>query len=80
MVIARAAYRNGATCQTALIRIVRRQGDYLVSTNIGGEDIGLFPAWVQTTLTEAEARTLGNQFHAALKTRYGMQRIAEPLR
>jgi hypothetical protein len=76
MVIARAQYKNAGTLQTALIRIVQRRADYMIATNIGGEDIGVFPAWFQTATTEAEARRIGNHFHAELKTRYGMRRLA----
>jgi hypothetical protein len=76
MLIAQAQYTNTTTLQGALIRIVQRRMDYAITANIGGEDDGAIPAWVQTATTEQDARLIGNAFHKALKGRYAMTRIA----
>ena len=76
MLIASAKYKNHVGGQTALIRIHQRPNDFYVAVNIGGEDDGWVPARVQTTRTEAAARTVGNAYHVELTCQYGMQRIA----
>lgn len=76
MLIASAKYKDHASGQTALIRILQRATDFCIAVNIGGEDEGWVPARLQTTRTEAAARTVGNVYHAELKCQYGMQRIA----
>lgn len=75
MLIAQATYKNSGTFQTARIRIVKRPSNYLITAHIGGEDDGAIPAWVQTAITEEQARMVGNRLHQALKHHYSMQRI-----
>jgi hypothetical protein len=76
MLVAQAQYKDTITLQGALIRILKRRTDYAITANIGGEDDGAIPAWVQTATTEHDARLIGNAFHKELKARYGMTRIA----
>lgn len=76
MLVAQASYKNPIGLQGACIRIIKRRTDYLICANIGGEDDDAIPTLVQTATTEKDARMIGNQYHAELKGRYGMKRIA----
>jgi hypothetical protein len=75
MLLATAQYRN-THFQTAAITIWKRQHDYYIKADIGGDSLTQPPAWSQVATTEEGARTIGNHFHRELKALYHMQRIS----
>lgn len=74
MLLARANYRN-SHFQTAAITIWKRQHDYYIKTDVGGQSLTAPPEWSQVATTEEDARTIGNHFHTELKHVYHMNRI-----